>query len=458
MNFNFLKTSKRNLTEGSMLKALIALAVPVVFANLLQTAYQLIDTFWVGRIGGDAVASVTLAFPIIFLMIALGGGLAAAGAILVAQYKGKRDYKMIDFVAGQAFSMTLFNSVIITVAGYFAAQPLLELMGAEGAVLVGATQYLEISFLGTVFMYGFLVFQWLMNGVGDVVRPMLIVLSTVLLNLILDPLFIFGYGSFEGMGVSGAALATVITQAVAAIIGFVLLFKRTYGVRLVVSMMKPDFKYIAKMFKLGIPASMEQAMRAFGFAVLAFLVASFSSDVIAAYGIGIRILSFIIIPTLGLAMATSTLVGQNIGAGKPERAQYTVKLAAMISFFLLTGLGVFAFFFSYDLVAMFVPSELSVIAMGGQMIRIMALSFGFIGLQHVINGAFRGAGKTLTSMIISLIAFWVLTLPLAYILSKHTDMAEVGIWWAFPIANVIASILAVIWFIFGDWKKKSILE
>lgn len=449
---------KNNLTEGSILKSLIVLAVPIIFANILQTAYQLTDTFWVGRLGTDAVAAVSISFPIIFLIISLGSGLAMAGTILVAQYKGRNDQKAVNHITSQTLMMVVIISIILAAIGYILSPFLIGLMGAEPGVYSSAVSYMKISFIGMIFMFTYMVFQSLMRGVGDVKTPVYIVLGTVILNLFLDPLFIFGYKFIPAFGVSGAAMATIATQGLAAIIGIMLLIKGRPQIQLHLNDLKPDISLIKRMFKLGFPASIEQSARALGMTIMTFLVATFGTLTLAAYGIGSRILSFVIIPSMGLSMATSTLVGQNMGAKKLDRVEKVVKLSSLAGFIFLTLVGIIVFFFANQISAIFIPGEIGTIQSSALFIKIMALTFGFIGVQMALSGALRGTGNTMVSMVLSIISLWVLRFPLAYILSMHTNLAEVGLWVAFPAANVIAAIVTISWFARGTWKQKQIIE
>jgi putative MATE family efflux protein len=329
-------------------------------------------------------------------------------------------------------------------------------MGAEASVLPMATSYLQISFLGLIFVFGFFAFQSLLRGVGDVKTPIYIVLTTVILNAILDPLFIFGYGPIPAYGVTGAAIATLLTQAVATIVGLLILFSGKYGIHLKLHEMKPDTVLISDMVRLGLPASVEQSMRALGLTVMTFLVASFGTTVTASYGIGSRILSFVIIPAFGLSMATATVIAQNIGAGKADRAERTAQLSALIGFVSLTLVGILVYFFARPIAATFITGDPLALEGSILFIRIMALSFGFLGAQLALGGAFQGSGNTFASMMLTMISIWVLQFPLAYILALHTDLAETGIWIAFPISNVIIAIITYIWFKTGNWKRKHI--
>lgn len=447
-----------NLTEGSILRSLLMLSVPIVFANLLQTAYQLTDTFWVGRLGAEAVAAVSLSFPITFLMMSLGGGLFIAGSILVAQYKGKGDLHQVDYVSAQTLMMLVVVTLLLTPLGYFTAEPIMKVMGAAPNVLPGAVSYLQITFLGSVFLFGYFAFQALMRGVGDVKTPIYIALVTVVLNFFLDPLLIMGWGPVPAWGVAGAALATIICQGVAAVWGLGLLFSGKYGIHVKTKHFQLDFPLLKKMFFLGLPSSIEQSARAMGMTLIAFLVASFGTLTVAAYGLGIRVFSFVIIPAIGFAMATSTLVGQNIGAGKMDRAEKITKTAAGLAFVLLSIVGVAIFLLARQIVTLFIPNDPAVIEASTVLIRIFALSFGVVGVQQTINGAFMGSGNTTISMVIALLSLWGFQFPLAYVLSHHTTLAEQGIWWAFPISAVLSTMVALLWFSTGSWKKKKLVQ
>ncbi len=447
----------KTFTEGSILKALIALSVPVVFSNILQSAYQLVDTFWVGRLGAEAVAAVSLSFPIIFLMFAVGGGLTIAGSILVAQYVGAGNHHKADHVAAQTLVMIVLTVLPLTVIGILASESLMRFMGADPSVLPMATSYLQISFLGLIFVFGFFAFQALLRGVGDVKTPIYIILGTVILNVVLDPLFIFGFGPIPGFGVTGAAVATALTQGIATIVGLFILFSGRYGIHLKLHEMKPDGKLVRDMFRLGLPASIEQSMRALGLTVMTFLVAGFGTSTIASYGIGSRILSFIIIPAFGLSMATSTIIAQNIGAGKAHRAERTAELSAIIGFISLTLIGILVFIFARPISSAFITGD--PVALDGSVlyVQIMALTFGFLGAQLALSGAFQGSGNTFASMVLTMVSIWVIQFPIAYILSHHTNFQEIGIWIAFPVSNILMAVITYVWFRGGSWKTKHAL-
>ncbi|WP_339514845.1 MATE family efflux transporter [Pseudomonas sp. RL_15y_Pfl2_60] len=444
--------------NGSIAKALLSLAVPIIIANLLQAGYQLTDTYWVGRLGASAVAAVAVSTPVTFLVIALGAGLAMAGATLTAQYMGSGRSDMVNHVAAQTMLMVMISSVVLGTLGFILSPYLLKLLGVEPNVYDSALGYMRVSFVGVIFVFIFFMFQSLMRGVGQTRVPLLIVLATVLLNFGLDPLFIFGWGPIPGFGVTGAAMATLVTQAIAASLGMWVFLRGRHGIQVKWSGFKPDLSYIRKAFFLGFPGSVELSTRGLGLIVMSFLVASFDTSTIAAYGIGANILQVITIPAMGISMAVSTLVGQNIGAGNISRASKITQLGALYGFVGLTAVGLLVYAIAPHLVAFFVPGETLVINQGADFIRIMALAWGCIGIQLCIVSAFRASGNMLSAMVIALVAQWMLQFPLAYVLAKHTQLGAAGLWWSFPVTNVLIAIISLCWFARGDWKKTRLTE
>lgn len=442
------------LLEGPVLRSLVTLAVPIVLANILQAGYQLTDAFWVGRLGGAAIAAVSVSFPIMFLSIAIGAGLAVAGSILIAQYFGARNQTMVNHVAAQTLLMIVLASVVLGGLGYLAAPALLRLMGVTQAVYVGALPFMRIGFVGLAFTFAFSMFQAIMRGVGEANLPVYIVLGTVILNFGLDPLFIFGWGRVPALGVTGAAIATLITQSIAAFVGLWILFRGQYGIHLSLKNFVPDFAYMKRAFQLGFPASIEMSARALGLTVMTFLIASFGTLAIAAYGVGSNVLQVVMIPAMGLSMAVSTLVGQNIGAGHIERAARIGRLGAWLSFWSLTAIGVIVFLFAPHFVAFFVPDDAGVIAAGATFLRIMSLTWGFIGVQFALTGVLRASGSMVLAMTLTMVSLWGIQFPLAFALSKGTALGVNGIWWAFPIANVVIVAVTIGIYMRGGWKTK----
>jgi putative MATE family efflux protein len=444
--------------EGAIPRALLTLAIPIILANLLQTGYQLTDAFWVGRLGASGVAAISISFPVTFLVIALGSGLAMAGATMTAQYVGAGRQDMVNHVAAQTMLMVVITSVVFGALGFALAPALLELLGVAPEVYKGALGFLRVSFVGIIFVFMYAMFQALMRGVGQTRTPLLIVAGTVLLNFVLDPLFIFGWGPVPAQGVMGAAFATLITQALAAGLGMIIFLRGQHGIALRWKGFRPDPPYLKRAFFLGLPGSVELSTRALGLMVMSFLVSSFGTLAIATYGVGSSILQVITIPVMGVAMAVATLVGQNIGAGNIERAAHITWLGTVVSFATLTLLGGIAWLCAPWLVSFFIPHDSAVIAGGAHFIRIMCLAWGGMGIQLCIVSAFRASGNMLSAMIIAMVSQWMIQFPMAYILAKHTRLGPDGLWWSFPITNVAVALVSVAWFARGNWKTARLTE
>ncbi len=444
------------LTDGPILPALLTLSWPIILSNLLQTAYNLADTFWLGRLGDWAVAAISVSFPIVFLFISLGLGLTIAGTALVAQHIGAGQHRRANYLSSQTLGFVGAMAVVLSFLGYFLSGPILGLMGPEPEVIVAAEAYLRTWFLGIPFIFGFSVFQALIKGYGDTINPMKLMVAAVLLNIVLDPLLIFGWGPFPALGVQGAAVATVFSRGLAAVVGLHLLFKGTLGIKVSLRHMKPDWPTIATILKIGVPAAAEHSMKAVGISAMTATVALFGTPTLAAFGVGNRIGSVVFLPSLGLGQATTTMVGQNLGARRDDRAESATKLGSGIAFGILTLFGLFTYTYSNFVAGIFLPGEELAMGLASDYLRVAAFSYGFLGVLNVANGAFRGAGRTVTAMTFALLSMLGIRVPLAYILSTLTPMGVDGLWWAVNASNVLGGGLAFLWFTRGTWKGRII--
>ncbi|MBN2484189.1 MAG: MATE family efflux transporter [Candidatus Omnitrophica bacterium] len=451
------QSQPNRLTEGPIIRSLLILAFPLILSNLLQTAYQLTDTFWLGRLGADAVAAVSVSFPVIFLLASLGIGFTLAGTIIVSHLKGSNSQDEIDHASSQILFIVCIVALVISIIGYFITPVLINLLRTPSDVYRGAVAYLKISFIGFIFLFIYFTFQALLRGIGNVKTPLIIILGTVLLNLVLDPIFIFGYGPIPAFGVEGAAVTTLITQGLAGAIGIFILKSGRYGISLKMRSCKIDIPFLRTVLALAVPASIENSTIAVSLTAMIFLITGFGTIPLAAYGIGARILNFVFFPALALSMATSILVGQNIGAGKKDRAKRIARICAVFTFAALTLFGMIFFIFARGISTLFIPHNREVITASTVFIRILSLSFGFMGIHMVLRGAFRGAGNTKLAMIFTIIYLWGLRFPLAFILSRYTELKISGIWWAFPATNIITALCTIAVFAWGKWQKERII-
>jgi putative MATE family efflux protein len=443
------------LTSGSIGWPLFFLSLPIVVTNLLQTAYNLADTFWLGQFSTTALTAITFAFPMVFLLISLGMGITVAGSVLVAQHTGADEPREATYAASQTVSAAILASLVLGGLGYLFVEDLLRFLGAEGAVLDAATSYMEVVSLGLVFMFGFFVFISLMRGYGDTVTPMLVMFGTVVLNIAIDPLLIFGVGPFPRMGVTGAAVATVFSRGLAMVVGLGLMLGTDRGVDIRVGDLLPDPGYLVTLGRIGIPASIEGTGRAVSVNLLLIVVSTFANPVVAAFGIGIRVFSVIFLPAIAVGRGVETITGQNIGAGNEDRAGRTNDFAALVMFGVLSVAAVVVWLTAEPIVDVF-TNDPRVIPVGAEFLRTVAPTFGFLGVMRAYSGGFRGAGKTMTAAAIAIFTQGFVRLPVAWV---GADLfGTQGFFAAFIVSNVIGAALALAWFRRGTWREVDLTE
>lgn len=451
--------------NGSIIKWLFALSVPILIGNLLQSSYQFVDAYWVGKVWAEAVAAVSVSGPITFLIISLGTGFSMAGTILIAQYAWAKNQRMVNHVSAQTLLSVVIMGILLGVIWYFSSEFILRAMHVEENVMTLAVPFLQTTFMGLVFVFVFSMFQSILRWVGEVNLPTKIILSTVILNFIIDPIFILGSEKFipwvsliPAMGPQWAALATLLTQALSAIIGIYILFSGKYGIHLYKKDFIPDFSFIKKAFFLGFPSSLEMSVRAFGFLMITTLIASFGTAAVAAFWAGGNIFQLILIPAIGFSIATSTMVWQNIWANQLERASKIARTSALVSFGVLEVIWVLVYIFAPFCIELFIHNNPEVTAIGTNFLRTIALTFGFMGIQFAMTGILRASGNMMLTLVLGIISMFVIQFPAAYILSKPLEMNTQGIWIAFVITNIAMAIITVLIYIKWDWKNRKITE
>ncbi|OLZ41726.1 MATE family efflux transporter [Natrinema saccharevitans] len=447
------------LTEGPLVRPMVRLAWPLVVIQLLQVAYNVGDTFWLGALSPAAVGAVSLAFPLLFLLIAVGSGFTTAGAILVAQHTGAESDET-GLIAGQTLSFVALVAVGLSALGFFATGPMLAVLPADAetraVILPLAADYLRVFFLGLPFLFGFFVFVALMRGHGSTRVPMRVMLVSVVLNLALDPLLIFGVGPLPRLEVVGAAVATLVSRGLATGIGCYLLYYTPVGPDVELSHLRPRRKYVAQITRLGVPTALEQSMTALALVAMTAVVVTFPPAVVAAYGLGNRLISLAFLPALGLGQATDTIVGQNLGAGEPDRAARAVRLAAGVIAAVMLAASVLAVAFPRPFVSVFVTADAAgaaaTIDYGVAYLRIAAVGFAFMGVLQVVQGAFRGAGNTKTALAFAVIGLWLVRVPVTCYLVFVAEWGPTGVWTGILVGDVVGALAAVAWFARGTWK------
>ncbi|MDS0278866.1 MATE family efflux transporter [Halomicroarcula sp. S1AR25-4] len=470
-------------TQGALLWPLLTLAAPLVATQLLQTLYNIADTFWVGRLGQDAVSALSFSWPIVFLLVSVGGGMTGAGTILISQHTGAENDGRVSHVAGQTLVFVTALSVAISVVGYLLTPTLLQVIGTEAGTPIHemAVTYTRYVFLGLYFMLGFFVFQALLRGWGDTKTPMYLMVGSVALNVVLDPILILGFADnplfawlgleglaatafaatgFTGLGVEGAAIATIFSRGLAAVAGLWLLFSGRVGIELSLSDLRPDLPEIRKIVRVGAPLSVEQSTQALSVTVMTALVALVGSDAVAAYGIGGRLTSLVWLPMVGMGMAVETVVGQNLGAGERARARRTVLLASGILVAVFLVASVVVTWFAPAIVGVFITGAgaAAVVDHGTAFLRIVAPTWAVMAVFHMINGAFHGAGSTRLSMGLGLLTLWGFRIVAAAVLVVVVGMGAPGAWYGIAASNVAAAVAGIAFFLRGHWLDDVIEE
>ena len=425
---------RRMLLQGPIAPALFRLAMPIILGNALQSGYQLTDAFWVGRLGAPAVAAVAVSFPVTFLVIALGAGL-------------------VNHVAAQTMVMVAVTSVILGTVGYVVTPYLLMLLGVAPDVYQGALGFMRVSFIGIIFVFLYAMFQALMRGIGETRIPLIIVLGTVVLNFALDPLFIFGWGPVPGRGVMGAAIATLVTQALAALIGMVILLRGRHGIKLSWRGLVPDPPYIKRAFfrlsRIGRVVDPRARSRCH---VVSRGELRDSNDC--------RLWRWF----NGFTGRHDPSDGLVYGGVDPSRAEYRCRqYPARIPYrpFRHFG-GIRRSDVGRDHGLSVRPPHRRVLraarrrchCRGRRFVRIMCLAWGGMGIQLCVVAAFRASGNMLMAMVIALVSQWMIQFPVAYVLSNHTVLQADGLWWSFPVTNILVALVSLGWFARGTWKDK----
>ncbi len=466
-----------NLTEGNILKSLIFLSLPIMLSNFMGTLYNLVDTFWLGKIASgakEAVAVTGMTFPLSFFIMSFAAGFTVAGTAIVSKFKGMNDTKKIKLAIGQFVPILLVFAVILIVITNTLIPTFLKLLQTPPEILSDAHTYITYILYGMIAMMFFMIFQSITTAFGDSVTPMLVQVITVGVNLILDPLMIFGIAFFPKMGVKGAAIATLISRIIASLIAF-FIFIRKYK-ELIPSWqdMIPSKSVLANIFQIGLPASIGQSTTSLGFLLVQGLVNSFGTTVISANSIGNRMVGIFMLPAMGISSALSSFVGQNLGAEKEERAVKSVYYAMLLVMSIMTVGCIFIYNYGSELIRFFVD-EVSVIEVGERMFKISAYATWIFGILMVFMGVFNGAGHSKSTMAFNVSRLWMFRIPLAYIFAGYfigkdlhwfsfleDEIIYLGtllapyqyeaLWWAMVVSNTAGVIIAVSLYMKGNWK------
>ncbi len=452
------KDRARDFSEGSILKHLIAFSWPMFFGNFLQALYNTVDTFWVGRfLGTEALAAVSASFPIVFFLVSLIIGVGIATTILVSQYYGAKDEQGLKRAINTSLFLMTVSALVVTAIGILFYKPIFKLVHLPESLWADAGTYLVIFLSGLVLTFLYNGLSAIMRGFGDSLTPLYFLAIATVINIILDPLFILGVGPIPKMGVAGVAWATVLAQGVSAVLGMVYLFRKAKLATWDRSLLRPDRRIMKQLIAIGAPAGAQQALVSMAMLFLSGLVNKHGEIVVAAYGLGGRIDQFAFMPAMSVSLAVSALVGQNLGAEKPERVKEIFRYSNILTI-LIASIATIAIFFFPDLwVRIFTP-DLQVREMGSTYLKIVSLSYVVFSLMFSTGGISRGAGDTLITMAITLLSLWGIRLPLAKVLSETLGLGPTGIFLAIAISPVFGLALNLIYYYSGRWKTRNLVK
>ncbi|MBI5324334.1 MAG: MATE family efflux transporter [Ignavibacteriae bacterium] len=461
MNFNELKIdiieavkgSERDYTSGSLRKAILLLSIPMVLEMLMESVFAIVDIYFVSKISSDAVAVVGITESILTIVYSLAWGLSSATSAVVSRRIGEKNHEGASNAAFQAILTGFAISLFIAIPGFIYSNDLLKIMGLSAKIANEYSGYTAIMLGANVIIMLLFIMNAVFRSAGDAAVSMKVLWIANIINIILDPCLIFGWGPFPELGIKGAAIATTTGRAVAVFIQFYIIFRGNKRINFVLSELKPDYKVIKDILKLSLGTVGQNIIATSSWIGLVRLVSAFGSDVVAGYTIAIRIIIFSLLPSLGISNAASTLVGQNLGAKKPERAEKSVWITAKANAILMAALGLIFVLFPEFWVSLLTP-DLEVIRTGGEALRIISYGFIAYGPGMVLVHAINGAGDTNTPTKINIFCYWLMEIPLAYLFSMSFNFGEQGVFYAIVISEIAMTITAAIIFNKGKWKER----
>jgi putative MATE family efflux protein len=450
-----LRGSHQDFTAGSLNRAILLLAIPMVLEMVLESLFAVVDVFWVGRLGAEAVATVGLTESLLSLVFAIGLGLSLSTTAMVARRIGEKDPQGAAVAGVQAIVLGLTTSLLIGLPCVFYAPQLLRLMGASPQVVATGSGYARIALGGSGAILMLFLNNAIFRGAGDAAIAMRLLWVSNIINLILDPCLIFGVGPFPKLGVTGAALATFTGRSIGVAYQFYRLLRGSERIRILVTQLHVNLGVLLRLLRVSLTGILQFAIAHTSWIGLVRIVSIFGSAALAGYTIAIRIVIFVILPSWGLSNAAATLVGQNLGAKQPERAETSVWRTGLYNMIFLGLIGVVFIIFAEPIVRLF-TSDPAVIPLAASCLRIV--SYGNIGYAYgmVMLQAFNGAGDTVTPTIVNLFGFWLLEIPLAYFLAIPARMQARGAYISIVVAEGAIAAASIVLFKRGYWKKQKI--
>ena len=444
-----------DLTTGNIFTCLLKLAGPMFASAMLQNLQSLIGLFWVGRLGSSAVAALAMGGTILMLLFPIVMGAATGTVAMVSRFVGAGRLDEASDTTGQSLLVALIIGVGTGLIGWFFAGDLCRLLGADESVSRLTREYLDIAFLGCFTVFVLFIGNSALQGAGNTILPMFAMLLANIVNIVLDPILIYGLLGFPKMGVRGAAWAMVISQAIAAGLVVVFLSRGVAGLHVRASRWRLQPTLAWTLMRIGIPSSGQMLSRGLMALILMRIVARCGTAAIAGYGIGMRFHMIILMPAFVLGNAAATMVGQNLGSGRPDRSKTAAWMATGMDVVIMAASAVLMLAFAPPFVRLF-DANPEVVSVGASYLRTVSPFYVFVALAIVLGRALDGAGQTMATMIFTVTSLWGLQVPLAFFLSRVTQPATQGIWWAIGIAMTVHALMVTGWFLTGRWKTHQV--
>ena len=447
--------AEQDFTEGPLTRAIVLLAIPMVLEMVMESVFAICDVFFVSRLGADAVATVGLTESLLTLVFSLAMGLGMGTTAMVARRIGERKPEDAAVAAAQAVIVALVASVVLGTLGILTGPAAIRLVGASDAVVAIGSSYSRVLLGGCGTVVFLFVINAIFRGAGDAVIAMRVLWLANIINLILDPCLIFGLGPFPELGVAGAAVATTVGRGIGVLYQFWILLSGRSRIVVPWSLLRPKLDVMWRLLGVSAGGIIQVLIATCSWVALVRIIALFGSTAVAGYTIAIRVVIFSILPAWGLANAAATLVGQNLGAGKPERAERSAWLSGVFNMAFLGLVAVVFVLFGESIIGLF-TSDPAVSSIGIECLRIISYGYLFYGLGMVIVQSFNGAGDTVTPSIINFFCYWMFQIPLAFLMARYLEMGPTGVFWAIAIAESVITIVGATVFSRGRWKQRQV--
>jgi putative MATE family efflux protein len=438
------------ILSGKMLNAILSIAIPVVINSFLQTMYNLTDTFWLGKIGTDQLAAINLVTPVQNIILNFGSGITVAGSVLIAQYIGAKDDKNANSMANQIFACAMIFAFLCAGLCFIFTPAIVKWLGADGDILRYGKIYLQIVVLDMPLLYTINIFSAINQAQGDTVRPMLLNLVGIIINMILDPLLMIVFN----LNIMGAALATLLAKLPSAIIAFYSLNNKGKLIHLDLRHLKFEKDKIMSILRVGLPTAIGGSTMQFGFLLMSKNVYKYGAKAMAAYGIGNKVNSLITLPSNGVGSAVATIVGQNVGANQYDRAEegYNLSMKISVVFLFIGGMILSRMPISTAIVGIF-SSDSEVVAMAADFLSIMAFWCWTNGIYNSTSGLFQGTGHTEVTMVIDATRLWVFRFLTLFICEVVFKMGVRSIWYCVVVSNGISAGILFVLYKMNIWRK-----